>query len=450
MPARQGAARTPLRFPGLRNFLLIWIGQLVSLLGSGLTSFALGVWIYQRTGSVTLLSFNMLAYSLPHILLSPVAGHLVDRWDRRTAMIVSDLGAGVGVAVIAALSATGRLAPWNIYLTTAVLSGFNCLQWPAWSAATTLLVPREHLGRANGMIQIAGAVSQLAAPAIAGALYVMIGIGSLVAIDAASYLFAVLTMLFLVKIPAPPSSAEGHEAGASLGSSLVFGWKYIAARPGLLGLLLFFAGYNFLSNMIGPLIQPLILDTWSPQVLGFLGSVLGVGMMAGTLAASAWGGFQRRIYGLLGAGLVSGAFLSIAGLRPSIPLFAVAGFGMMLVQPLMNASSQAIWQSKVEPDVQGRVFSVRRMIAWSTSPLGILLAAPLADRVFKPLLVEGGPLAASLGRIFGVGSARGIGLQISLVGILTAVIAVIAFQSKQVRRVELELPDAAGLPAGAG
>ncbi len=297
------------------------------------------------------------------------------------------------------------------------------------------------------MIQIAEAVSQLAAPAVAGALYVLIGIGGLVAIDAASYLFAVATMTFFVRVPKPPSTTEGRAAGASFRSSLVFGWRYIAARPGLLGLLVFFAGINFLSNMIGPLVNPLILDTWSPEVLGFLGSVLGVGMLVGTLIVSAWGGTRRRIYGLLGAGVASGLFLSLAGLRASIPLFAVAGFAMMLVQPLMNASSQAIWQAKVEPDVQGRVFAVRRMIAWSTAPLGTLLAAPLADRVFKPLLVAASPLAGSLGRIFGVGPSRGIGLQLTVVGLMTSAVAVVALLSRRVRRVEIELPDAARAPA---
>lgn len=169
-------------------------------------------------------------------------------------------------------------------------------------------------------------------------------------------------------------------------------------------------------------------------------------MLAGTLVMSAWGGPKRRIRGVLGFSLVAGVFLTLLGLRPSLPLMAIAGFGMMFAMPIINASSQAIWQSKVALDVQGRVFSVRRMIAWSTLPLAYIVAGPLADRVFKPLLVEGGPLTGSLGQILGVGPGRGVGLMFVVIGFLSILVTFFAYMNPHLRNVEDELPDAVQQP----
>jgi hypothetical protein len=169
--------------------------------------------------------------------------------------------------------------------------------------------------------------------------------------------------------------------------------------------------------------------------------IMGIGMLAGTVVMSAWGGGKRKIYTLLGAGFVGPMFLVAMGLRASIPLLAVCGFGFMFSVPLLDASSQAIWQSKVAPDVQGRVFAVRRSIAWSSQIIAPLLAAPLADNVFKPAMSPGGALVSLVGPIIGVGANRGIGMLISVLGILSILISIAAFSSSNVRNVESDLPD---------
>jgi hypothetical protein len=220
-----------------------------------------------------------------------------------------------------------------------------------------------------------------------------------------------------------------------------FGWDYIVARKGLVSLLMFFLSINLISGVMQPLFVPLILDNWDAGVLGFLSTIMGLGMLAGTLIMSAWGGSKRKIYTLLGANLVSSLFLAAIGLRTSIPLLAVCGFGFMLTAPLVNAASQAIWQAKVAPDVQGRVFATRRAIAWSAQIVAPLLAAPLADYVFKPAMTAGGVLAPLLGPIFGVGPGRGVGVLISLLGLLLVVVTILFLSSRTIRRVELDLPD---------
>jgi DHA3 family macrolide efflux protein-like MFS transporter len=425
----------------MRTFFTIWSGQLVSLIGSQLTGFALGVWVYDQTKSVSLLALVQVAQQAPYILLSPIAGVFADRWNRRTAMIVSDFGAGLAVLVAGMLYLAGQLRPWMAIPVVLWIGAFNTLMWPAFTAAITLLVPKKHYGRANGFVQLGEALPQIAGPALAGALYVGIHLGNMALIDSATYAFSALLMLLFVRIPRPPSSSEGQHARGSIWKEMRFGWDYITARKGLLALLLFFLVGNFLSGVMSPLIVPLILDNWDASTLGYVSTLMGVGMLAGTLVMSAWGGGKRKIFTLFGTSILGSIFLSAVGLRAWLPLIAVCGVGIMFFGPFTNACSQAIWQAKVAPDVQGRVFAVRRTIAWSAGLLSPLLAAPLADYIFKPGMTAGGALAPILGPLFGVGASRGVGVMISLVGLLSMLTGIIALLVPAIRRVELDLPD---------
>jgi MFS family permease len=432
---------------GMRTFFTIWFGQLVSLLGSQLTGFALGVWVYDQTHSVSLLALVQVALQVPYVVLSPLAGVFVDRWNRRTAMIVSDFGAGLSVLAVGSLYLTHHLQVWMVIPLNLWMSTFHTLMWPSITAATTLLVPKEHYGRASGFTQLGGALPAIAGPAIAGVLYVTIQLGNMALIDFASYVFAVLLMLLFVRIPSPARAIQNAKEESSLWKEMRFGWDYIMARKGLLALLILFMAYNFFSGVIGPLITPLILDNWNASTLGFLSTLMGVGMLTGTLVMTAWGGSKRKIFTLLGADLLDGLFLVAAGLRVSLPLVSVCGFGAMFCGPIAMSASQAIWQAKVAPDLQGRVFAFSRTIAMSASIVAPLLAAPLTDYIFKPAMAPGGALAPILGPIFGVGAGRGVGVVISLVGLLIMATALIALNVPRLRRVEVDLPDHD--PAGA-
>lgn len=425
----------------MRAFFTIWIGQLVSLIGSQLTAFALGVWVYEETHSVSLLALSQVAFMLPLVVLSPLAGVLVDRWNRRTAMIVSDLGAGVVVVLAALLYIGGRLQPWMSIPLNLLMSIFVTLMWPAYGASVTLLVPKEQYGRANGLVQMGQAIPQLAGPALAGALYVAIRLGNMALIDGATYLFSVLLMLFFVRIPDPPRTADGEQARGSIWKEMNSGWRYVLDRRGLFALLIFFLAFNFVIGVMNPLFTPLVLDNWKADVMGYLGAVMGAGMLAGTLVMSAWGGGKRKIYTLLAAGFVASLFLAGVALRPSIPLLAVCGFGFMFAVPFLDGSSQAIWQVKVAPDVQGRVFAIRNTVALSSQLIAPLLAAPLADYVFRPAMAQGGALAAVFGPLIGVGSSRGVALLIGLLALLNLLVVGVSCASKRLRNVELDLPD---------
>src|SRR5437660_5158258 len=210
----------------MRTFILIWSGQLVSLLGSGLTSFGLGVWVYQRTGSATKFALIALFSSLPGIIAAPFAGAISDRWDRRRMLITCDLGAGLSTLVIALLLYVGRLEVWHIYIIVAVKSFFSISQGPAYAAATTLLVPKRHLGRASGMVQFSEAVGQIAAPILAVILIATIQLWGVIFVDFATFLFAVLVLLS-TQIPRVPTALRQGVARRSLVHDVVYGWSYI-------------------------------------------------------------------------------------------------------------------------------------------------------------------------------------------------------------------------------
>jgi hypothetical protein len=221
-----------------------------------------------------------------------------------------------------------------------------------------------------------------------------------------------------------------------------FGWRYIRERPGLQGLLLYFAMINLILSMVIVLTVPLVLSITDQVVLGKVLSVSSAGLLAGSILMSVTGGPRPHIHGVLGFGLLFGTSLVIAGLRANPWLVAAGLFVTMFGAPVINGASQAIWQMKVPPDLQGRVFAVRRMLAQLTAPLGHLLAGPLADYVFRPLLTPQGALAGSVGKLIGVGPGRGIGLLYIVLAILPILTSLWGYSQPQLRYVEQDLSDA--------
>ncbi|HTE16965.1 MAG TPA: MFS transporter [Armatimonadota bacterium] len=430
----------------VRAFVMAWLGQMVSLIGSGLTRFALGVWVYERTGSVSLFALILLFGILPGILVSPVAGTLVDRWNRRTVMLLADSGSALSVLVLFLLHVTGRLELWHIYAAVAVSSTMESFQAPAYTAAITQLIPRRHHTRASGMVNFAQAAGDILAPLLGGMLVVTIGIGGVMLVDAATFVFAV-AMLAWVRFPDIPRAAAGA-ARAPFAQEVLYGWRYIAARGGLLGLLLVYASINLFAGMAYASMTPMILEFASPAALGMILGAGGAGMLAGSVVMMTWGGPKRRVRGILAFGVLLGFCVVLTGLRPSVALVAAAVFGMNFTLPFIGGCDVAIWLAKTPPDVQGRVFATRRMVALSSIPIAYLAAGPLAERVFKPLLVPGGPLAESLGPVWGVGPGRGLGVLFAAVGVAVMLLASLSWLLPRIRNVEEELADAT-LPAPA-
>jgi MFS family permease len=425
---------------GLAIFGLIWFGQLVSLIGSGLTEFALGVWVFQRTGAATDYALTAFFITLPHVVAAPFAGALVDRWDRRRVMLLSDCGAALSSLAVALLAWSGRLEVWHVYGAVLVTSTCATFQFPAYATLVTQLVPKQHLGRANGMVETASAVGWIASPLLAGLLMGAISLSGIILLDAATFLVGV-SLLLVARVPKREAGDARDVPSGSLFRQAASGWTYIAARPGLRGLLTFFVIVNFSVGLFNALFVPLVLSFAPTAVLGTLVAIGTSGLLVGGLLMTAWGGPRRRVNGILGLGLPFGLCILAIGLQPFAPLIAVAAFLYYLCQPVINASDQAIWQSKVAFDVQGRVFATRRAIEHAAALLAYLVAGPLADRLFSPLLAADGALAASLGPLVGVGPGRGIGLLFVLMGLVALLATAWGYTSPRVRRIEDELPD---------
>ncbi len=432
----------PLNRKRMSIFLIVWIGQLVSLLGSNITNFALDIWVYQQTGSVTQLSFLLLFTTLPFIIISPFAGILVDCWNRRWIMILCDSGSALSTLTLAILLFAGKIQIWHIYLVSAVISGFSAFQIPAFSATTTLLVPKKHLGRASGMDQLAQAFGQLLSPILGGLLLGLIGLSGIFVLDLSSFIFAFITLV-LVRFPRHKLTKKPNSNKTSLLKQLLYGFHYLEARSGLLALLMFFAISNFLGSFVGILIYPLALSFASQTQLGMIMSIGGMGMLIGSIFMSIWGnGRQNYMNIILWFMLLGGFSLMLAGLYPAIYPFTLAIFLVFLALPFINCSTQVIFQKKVAPDSQGRVFAFKNSILTSSLPIAYLVAGPLADRIFEPLMQTNGLLASTIGQIIGTGTGRGIGLMFIILGGLIILITILGYLYTPLRLVEHRIPDA--------
>jgi len=423
----------------VRRFAVLWIGQTASLVGSSLTSFALGVSVFQDSGSISAFAFIGLFAVLPRVLLSPISGVLVDRWDRRRAMILSDAGAGACTLILAAILLLGRLDLWHIYALTALSSAFGSVQWPAYMAAIPMLVPKAELGKANGLMQLAFAFGEILAPPLAAFLLSRIALSGVILVDCATFLFAIGTLL---RIRLPKTELPGAASRRQpLQSELLDGVRFILRRQGLAALLVYSSASRFFWGMVAALITPMILLLATPDSLGVVLAVAGVGMFTGSLAMSVWGGPVPRIRGILIFEIVSAIAFLLIGARPWILLIALGVFIAHTTIAVIDGSSQSIWQAKVPRTIQGRVFSIQQMVVSAAAPAAFLLAGYLGESVFEPLLLADGALRQSLGLVIGTGPGRGIGLVFLLMGLLKLLIGVLMCASRRVRSVERDLPD---------
>ena len=281
----------------MKTFTTVWIGQVLSQVGSTMTGFALSIFVYQQSGSVTQLGIVLLAANLPAILLAPVAGVWVDRLDRRIVMMASDSVAGLGALALLSLVWRSELTFWPVVLVAALGSAAGAFQEPAYRASVVTLVSKDRLGRANGMIEMGPALGTLIAPAIAGALLVTVGVEAVLAVDVVTFIAAVAT-LAVVRFPRV-ASVTG-DTRRSMRLEVLEGLHYLRDRSGLLGLLGMAAGLNFFLVFANVLWLPLFLGFTDEATIGLVMTGVGLAMVAGSVAMSTWGGPERLVRAMLG------------------------------------------------------------------------------------------------------------------------------------------------------
>ena len=446
---------------GMAAFNIILIGQVLSLLGTAISQFGLSLWVYDQTGLATPMTRIAFWFTLPLVVFTPVVGVMVDRSNRKLMMMLSDLAAAFTTLVVLILYVTGSLEIWHLYVTAFISGTFQGFQWPAYSAAISTMLNKKDYTRAGAMMDMAGNSSAVFAPMLAGALLGPLslwmmrrmpnlaarasgepGLTALLALDLVSAAFAIGTLLF-VRIPQPVESEAGRSADGGFFHQALFGFRYILERPSLMGLqLVFLFGNLFLS--LGFMVHgPMILArTGSDKLIfGSIQTAGAIGGIVGGLVLSAWGGFRRRVHGVLLGWAFAGLTVIAAGFSQALVPWLVTGFITAMFTPLINSSNQAIWQSKVPPDVQGRVFATRRLIAWVVTPLSQLMAGPLADKVLEPMFANPGTAPSLLSSIFGTGPGAGMGAQLGVAGALSALVGFGGYAFAAVRNAEERLPD---------
>jgi len=427
----------------MTGFTMVWLGQLVSVLATNMSGFGLTIWAFQKTESATILGLVALSFTLPFVIISPFAGAMVDRYNRKLMMMVSDLGAVLATTAILILNSTGGLQIWHLCLANAIFGLSNSFQWPAYLATITTMVPKAQYGRANGMMSLIDSGPAVFSPILAGVLLPLIRLNGILLIDITTF-FVAIGALLMVHVPQPELTEEGQAGKGSLMKEAAYGFKYIFARRSLFSLLLVILGLNLMGGLSQSLFAPMILlrTNNNSGTLGIVQSAFAIGGVAGGLIVSASGGFKKRIRGMLIGWAVYAVFgLILFGLGRNLNMWIPVSIVAALCFPLTQSSSNAIWQAKVAPDIQGRVFSARRLIAWLVDPIMPVLAGLLADRVLEPAMQGQTGLARTFGWLVGNGPGSGMSVQFIISGLLYISVVAVAWFIPAVRHVETLLPD---------
>ena len=382
-------------------FFTVWGGQAASLLGSQLVQFALIWWLTQTTGSATVLATATLVGLLPNVFIGPIAGTLVDRWNRRWVMVCADGLIALATLVLALLFYLGNVQVWQVYLLLFLRSALGGFHWPAMAASTSLMVPQEHLARVQGANQALNGLLNIGAAPLGALLLVVLPMQGILSIDILTAMIAIGTLL-VVSIPQPVRSDLGAkgEAAPSFWQDFRLGWRYVFTWPGMVYILILATLINLLLTPATSLMPILVTRQFHGQAfqLAWLELAWGVGVVAGGLALGIWGGFKRRIVTsllglvLIGAGMLGVGYVPSGYFLVAVALMFVVGFGGPIVDGPLFAMVQAI----VAPEMQGRVFTIIVSFAHAVAPLGLLLAGPLADKFGVQVWFRVGGLATVL------------------------------------------------------
>ena len=423
---------------GIRLFYFLLFGQSLSVLGSTLTNFALGVWAYKTGGNVTDFTLIAIASTLPGILLGPFIGSLIDRLDRKWVLFFAQLGSATVTFTLAVLYWVGVLQVWHIIMVVPLASLCASVLQIGFSAVVGTLVPPDKLSRANGMLGMVFGVIQLGSPLLAGLTLDHLGLKGIFAIDLVSYVIGLSSLLV---ISLPSVARKTKETKTSLWQEVVEGYLFLKSRPGVLGGLYLFTLILFNVSAVQILMLPLVLSIGSSTDLGFIQSMAGVGTLVGGLLMVAWRGPERKVFGILTPAVAIACILVVMPMRPEIGWLAACAVLIMMAAPIATVSSQTLWQRKVPLHFHGRAFSLRRSIMKAAQPMAFLSAGVLADHVFNPMMMKGTVASRVLGPVWGVGEGRGVALMISLFGAISLVMVIVAWLTPAIRRADIDLPD---------
>jgi MFS family permease len=427
-----------------RPFYLLWCGETVALIGASLMEFALGVWVYQKTGSAMNFSGVLVAAILPAVLVMPIAGRVADRFDRRYVMVVADLTAVVLLLTLAWFLWRNSLEVMHLYAFNAAVSLIGAFRTPAYTASVSKLLPKEKYTQASGLMGVSANVLSMFAPLVAGSLMAAIGLQGIVFIDIIAFATGSILILnaffYAARINNNINKIRADSTEAVKGS-VALALVYFKKEPLMLGLLVYTVLQQGLVTLASTMIMPLILSHYSENDLGVILTVGGVGGLIGSIILALMGELKRLMLWALVADVVLALCILLVGVNTSFNLYCASVFTALLVAGFAQGCNHALWMRKISNEHQGRIFSIINVAALLTISIVAMGGGYSADHIFEPALSKGGWLEQTLGPWIGTGKGRGIGLMFVISGFIGVLISLVGFLTR-LRRLDLIVPDA--------
>ena len=431
---------------GMNGLFIIWLGQMISGIATTTTFYSLPFWITERTGaSGSALSYWESFFFASYLFFVLFALFFIDRFPRKAMMLLYDFLLMSATAILLALEISGKLEIWHIYLNAVIQGVGYAFRLPTYSSVITVLVPRKQYVRANGMLSLLYDIPEIFGPVLAGLLFLTLGVKGILAINLISFVFSIGALLF-VEIPPTPHTPEGELSHAGLFKEAMYGIRYILKRPGLLGIqLVFFFGNIFSGIALSVTALYTMITLRTGGNVEIAGTVQSAGALAAVLAAlflSIFGGIKRPVNAILFGWIISSLFgLTLLGIGQVLLIWVIAKVVDSVFNPIVDVAMNNFLQTKVPPDLQGRVFSASDFIAQVPFLVTPFLAGYFGDKIFEPAMQTGGALVNTFGWLVGTGPGAGYGLMIFLCGIGGTLVGAIAYFSPAIRNIDQTLPD---------
>lgn len=393
-------------FSEMKSFLVLWLGQSLSALGSSMTAYALVIWSYSQKGSALATALLMVSSYAPYVILSIFAGALSDRWNKKAVMLICDSIAAMTTILVIVLIQTDCLELWHIYAINMVGGIMNTIQQPASEVAVTKLLPEKHYQKVGGLRYLSNSVNTILTPIISTGIMGIFGIHAVFLTDLMTFVFAFASLMFFIKIP----ETDRADTKENFISSVKCGIGWLGKHRGILVLILYLAAINLIASMYNAALPAMMLSrpSGSENAYGIYNTVLGVTTLVGSIAASAMKPPKSRIRVICGCLLFSMSFenFMLAFGRNAV-IWYIGGVLGWLPIPLMNANLEAVLRTNIPAEMQGRIYSVRNSLQFFTIPVGYLVGGAAVDQIFEPYMQNAPQLLTD---IFGSGKGSGAAL----------------------------------------
>ena len=417
-----------------KKYIVLWLSQSISGLGSSMTGFALVLWAYGQSQSAMSVSLMSFCNYVPYIFLSLFVGGFIDRHRKKTIMLTADSIAAVGSLSVLTLLLTGNLAIWHIYIVNVIVGATNAFQQPASAVATGRLVPKDKISNVSGMNSFSQNLITVFNPMLAAFFFAVGGLPLILMIDLASFVLAFCVLLFYISIPEQIEEKKHNSPFEGVAQ----GFAFLKEERGILYIMLTMELINFFSRLTYEnILSPMILarSSGSSMTLGTVNAFMGIGGIVGGIIVSVKKESRRKataIYVSAALSFLFGDLMMAVG--KNVFWWSIAAVAASLPIPFIMANQNTILYRKIPTEMQGRVFAVRNAIQFSTIPVGIILGGYLADYVFEPFMETGSGLAGTLEKIVGRGVGSGMAAMFLCTGICGFTISMASCFNREIKK----------------